>query len=49
MLRADFTVPDRPELVDIGRLTLRAALDDPLARVVILVRLRPASTNSIWY
>jgi len=35
MLGDNLAVPDGPELVDVSRLTLRAALDDPLAGIVI--------------
>ena len=42
VLRHDRAVADRPELVGVNRLSLEAALDPPLARVVVLVALRAA-------
>src|SRR5215510_5687310 len=42
VLRRDRAIPHRPELVDIRGFTLRAALDDALAAVVVDKRRRPA-------
>ena len=40
LLGAHLLVPHSPGVVDVGRLTLRTALDDTLARVVVFVVLR---------
>ena len=37
MIGHNLAVAYRPKLVDVGRLTLRAALDDTLARVVLFL------------
>ena len=39
MIGHNLAVAYRPKLVDVGRLTLRAALDDTLARIVVAVGL----------